>query len=271
MLNANSCSADSDWVRGKLLFGSGGKFIFLNLQTLKSSFVDEEEFALPPEVAKINNDEIIYTSQINRLTRLNVRTGARKELGSGSSPVYISTHNKYFFTDHLQNQYGPALFMADLNNPVATKTLVEKGPYRTTSNVVQVSNDQVVFDLASSGTAWSYDILTRALTALPLGHDCIPLLWRSSEKKLICFNLKSKGFSQNSLDGKSSSNLDGIKDSYPILYIDGFDVMIYGKSARKMLPPERTDLYVYRFSTGESRLLMEGVAIFAGQVAYFEE
>jgi hypothetical protein len=272
MVTAPACPA-SDWLYGKLLFGWEGRLTFLDLRSLKTSTAYDEEMALPPRITKVSDTQIVYTSQVDRLSELDLETKMSKELGRGDAPTYVPEHKKIFFVSGGPNHSRPVLYLADIANPRETATVVEKGPYAIGGYVIQVGPDEVVFPGfgESAGIVWHYNIVNRELGTLRMPKNCVPVLWRSRTKQLVCFDSKDKGYLLTDLKGERIEYVEGLKGTYAVLYIGELDVMIYGKTAAKFFPPERKDLYAYSFASGESSLLMKGAHVYNGNAVYISK
>lgn len=253
-------SAEMD---GRLLFGWKGSLTVLDLKTLETEPLFAEG-GMSPELAVLDSEHIVYESQIGQLSLLNLSTRKKSYFLSGSNPYYLPDHELIFFLAADNNSVGPGLYIAEIANPRETTQLIDSGRYIDGVNIIQISSDDVVVTGYGAAKPFLYNILKRTKAPLSLPKGCIPMEWRDHSKQLICSSREEGVILLTDLSGVNVQSIDSLSSVFPILYLNESDTLIYSKSAKRWLPPERIDLYAYDFDKQVSRLLIKGVPIFRG-------
>lgn len=301
-----SCGSDSMELTGKLVMASAQYIYEMDLQSRRTNVI----FGTPPpplyifmHVSKIDNrrflfdvdrpiakhsdhnlDDLNTTGKlIGRGTEIHIfdrQTGQTKFFHTGSQPTYLYGHNKvaFFDTARGENERGNRLYIADLEDPTfsARQVGTDKGMFP--GPVIQISEDVILFGEETDPTARVVNIIQRYNLAtgeeqrLPL-PDCLPGVWRSETKQLLCFHVPEQRLYLTSLDGEQIEYLTQLNGCAASLYLARYDSVICGIARLVLLPwpGESRDVWIYNFRDKTKTRLSEDVAVGRGSVAWFAD
>jgi hypothetical protein len=215
-----------------------------------------------------------FVNAKNTIVKLNIKTGEVVSLRRGSSPLYMSAHNKILFLLFGGGDlYGldSGLYIADANDASKAKFITEcPTDY---NHLIKVSDSEVVFLSHAEDELSLYDIKTDKTTVLPIKNCPCPDVWRDKTKQLICYDREKNEYFLTSLDNKRVEKLPFEYDT-PVLYIPEKDklIMMVGSIYVGIHGAgEVHNLWVYDFATGKKELLSKYNGFRAGNGIYLPE
>lgn len=267
-----SYAGDSN--KGILVFGYKGELVKFHLDTKKIETINTGEFKQlsPPTLSLINKDTLVIGEElgVGKLYLFDMESVNLTFVGNGYNPTYLPPAKRLLYL-RFSNEYNElAFYMADPFNVLATEILIERNSFSGGVDVIPISSDEFLFTKnINRDRVWKFNVDTNELTELRL--DCIPAVWRSVSKELLCFDKNVKKYILTDIKRSYSIALNELKYANPLLYIEKLDALIYDSPRYNLLPPERRDLVLYDFKTRESKRLLKGVSLNYGYIVYVEK
>lgn len=266
---------------GRLIYTNGGKYIdALDLDALTREILYEGQYdgINIQSITKIAAGKFLF-SECDGLRKphcllkeFEVAAGTAKTLRPGRMPVYVAQSGSVFFYDSSSKDAGEEwLFVAE-RNALDTARRIAKAPtakllpnglsYELETPVVEISPDEIVF-VGEDRQLWIYQISTSRLT--PTGvHNARPKVWRSWTQQLICYDWESEEAYQIDLKTKRTEKLPFLKKAWGIVYIPHTDTLMYSESRLYLFISETSDIWAYKFGTGERVKVQPHVAMATG-------
>lgn len=257
---------------GKIVYASANSVYVYDIANQKTDLLYESAYGdMIDGLSRVDEKRILFHvfPVKNEIFELNTKTRAEKKLRNGSHPLYIPEHGVFFFYDRPAEAKQLGLYVAQLNDPIGSQRLVDKGPYVLPQQVIPVSRDEVVFLSGRNGhsqDAWKYNIVTEKLEPLPISN-CRPQLWRTATNELLCLDLSTGRQFFSDLTGHKGGDFK--INIVAAMYIPGHDVLIGGKRRFSLFRGEISDMWIYDFRRNRKSLLLENAPASLGSVTWF--
>ena len=260
---------------GRLAFGYSDSLELFDVATKKI----ETLYTLTPprfsftKLSRLNESRFLFdTWAEQKIFEYNLNTRQATFVTHGYAPVVVQEHGKYLFM-RSSRETGPQMFIADLDGDQKTvhQIAADFGNNLHDAYPVQVSANEVVFSSTISGTLrpFIYNIQTNSIAQLPIKHSCMPQLWRSKTKQLLCLDSNRKKNYFVGLDGQKEIEA-GIKygSEVPVIYSEKTDAVVISRY-RSFSLSEITDVWSFECGTQKRTKLIEKKLIGLGAAVWF--
>lgn len=181
------------------------------------------------DLSKVDEDRFLFSEQLNyRIKIFNRQTGEVLPVIPGTGPTYIPQHGKLFFYRSEPGAMRMKLLIADWKDLTGSIHVVDEGPFAIARQVIPVDTNRVVFlPRDNRGTKVKmFDMRTSETFELPLA-GCVPKLWRTATKQLLCFDIEREEHVLIGLDGQNRER--GLPFGVvPLLYLAELDAALIG-------------------------------------------
>lgn len=267
---------------GKLVLGGSSDMGVLDLKTMQFEKLCNSEDRRcwgTESFTKLNNHSLLFNSNKSQILEFNLQTKSIRVVSEGHTATFIPEHQMLFFS------ISPQLWLAEFDGNTIKSARSITGVFYA-NRPIQISNDEVVMmDNDESRQIYKYNITDSSKVQLPI-QQCVPYVWRSQTKQLLCYVREMKQFVLTGLDGKHWEYLPefggnnkqflwfGALNYTPLLYLDKFDVLILSTrrwdfSFRDPLG-EDEDIWAYDFKTKKMDLLLKGQWVLQGSAVWFD-
>jgi hypothetical protein len=274
-----SCKSES--LRGVFYYGEAQRLMRLDLSTGQKEVLDVDPDRMMMSVAKIDEQRFIFGSHkldlnpspiVQSYDRSNHRIStifrySDKESSEIQGPVYIEKPI-YMASRHviIFHGAGGGIYWANIDKP-REQHLIESG-VRINYPLVQVADNELVFYDGTKVRLFDVDI--GELSELNIA-DCVPYLWRSKTKQLLCSNSFSTKYFLTNLDDTGRQDLDPRYTGVPVYYIEQMDIAVFSgtKLGLENGVHEIGTIALYDFETRSVVKVINNVLVQSGALIYY--
>ena len=203
-------------------------------------------------LAKLDEHRFLFDDTIShQISSYDRQTDSVRRLVTGLSPSYIPQRTTVFFYRPVPGERRTELVYAKLADLGRTFHLVDEGPFSLARPVVQIDADKIIYmrRYDRSGSLQLFDMSNSQVTSLPL-FGCIPQLWRTRTKQLMCYEMSSSTEVLWNIETKTRERLAWPRGVVPLLYVNESDSVLVGFERG-----ENHGLATYSFDSSKSSQL----------------
>lgn len=282
----SSCAAPNPSVlsSGTLVWSSGNRLYELGgpAGEKKRLILSLPDGTIVESLTKVDSRRIVFSSYSlnvrpfpaalkNKLWMFNISTHKLTKLGEGRAPAYIKKYQELAFHAPYQEDRKADLLVGDLNGSLTNIQKIHEGPFSFNAPPTQISDDEIVLEMYRNRRhhVLKYDFGTDQWTVLPIS-TCRPILWRAATQQLLCALGDSFNYYLIALDGQHVQKLKNFGTTSFFVYLQNLDAALATRPGISW-PPEREDIWIYYFKTGNWEKVMEGAGAAQGAAVWIEE
>jgi hypothetical protein len=273
----NGCSGSkSDGYHGVLYYGWGQKLNSVNLETGERATLYSNPDMVIMSVTGIGMGKFLFGSnrisfrtdpvvQIFDRTEGKISAFGSGESGSIEHPAYLPAHHAIVFYSVINRKL--VIAWADINNPDHMHAIDAKNN-GLGYQLVPVSDDEVAY--SDGEKPWLINLKSGVTKELNIS-GCVPQLWRSKTRQLLCSKGDSFDYFLTNLDGSGRQALDMGQNHVPVYYIPQLDIAIFNGTRLGLSGDlhEVGTLWFYDFGQKSMTKVVDDAMVGAGAVIWY--